>query len=58
MIRCTHAKLSAIKVWLESAGLALAEEKAEAVLVTKHCKSNYDRIRIGTYIIKYLGVST
>ena len=54
--------ISAVKGWLESSGLTLAEEKTEAVLITKRRKRNFARIQIGNHIItskpaiKYLGV--
>ncbi|CAD7081162.1 unnamed protein product [Hermetia illucens] len=54
--------ISAVKCWLESSGLTLAEEKTEAVLITKRRKRNYACVRVGNHIItskpaiKYLGV--
>lgn len=39
--------ISATKVWLTTAGLALAEEQTKPVLITERFKRNFTRIRIG-----------
>ncbi|CAD7080109.1 unnamed protein product [Hermetia illucens] len=54
--------ISAVKCWLESSGLTLAEGKTGAVFITKRRKRNYACVRVGNHIItskpaiKYLGV--
>lgn len=50
--------ISSTETWLESLGLMLAQEKLEAVLITKLRKWNYARIKIeitAKSVIKYLG---